>query len=344
MGLLNKGRRQLLRFSALSWLGSLTSALGRDAPPWHRPDGKFRNNYIGSIDKSFADLRKAFSGERPPLIAFSLAENQPAALRANRTQTTVTWIGHCTILLQVGGLNILTDPHFTERASPLSFAGPRRSTPPGLALVDLPELDIILVSHNHYDHLDYSTQCELAKHSPKARVLTPLGLRRWFNNIGISNVSEHDWWDEFEYGGAHITAVPTQHWSSRSLFDRNDTLWCGWAVHMNDFSFIFIGDSGHTQDYRDINAKLGDFDLAAIPIGAYNPRWFMQHAHQNPEEAVQALHDLGAKRGLATHWGTFQLTFEPMEEPPQRLVAAMKAANRDPDDFMILRHGETRFL
>lgn len=312
---------------------------------WHLPNGKFRNTYLGPIERSFSELRKAFGGKtRPPLIEFPLSHNDPQALAANKTKTTATWIGHCTILLQVGGLNIITDPQFSQRASPVFFAGPQRGTPPGLAIKDLPPIDIILISHNHYDHLDHASIVQLAKHSPQAHVYVPLKLASWFSNYGFAKVVELDWWEDTNFKNAKLTAVPSQHWSSRAIWDRNDTLWCGWTVHVNDFAFVFIGDSGYTQDFADINQRLGDFDLAAIPIGAYNPRWFMEPVHQNPAEAVQCFQDLGAKKALATHWGTFILTFEPMDEPPQRLATALAQAGLSGEDFWVMGHGETREL
>lgn len=336
-------RRGLLAGLA-SLLASVPAALQASlSKPWHLPDGRFRNNYIGPIERTFAELRKAFAGERPPLLSFPLAANDPAALRANATATTVTWIGHCTLLVQLAGKNYLTDPQFAERASPLPFVGPRRSTAPGLALDELPPIDDVLISHNHYDHLDISSIRQLLAHSPAATYHVPLKLRGWFANVGVTRIVERDWWEGGAHGDATITAVPSQHWSNRG-FDRNKTLWCGWVVEAAGFRFLFIGDTGYSDDFKDIAARFGSFDLAAIPIGAYNPRWFMKEAHQNPEEAVQCMLDLNARRAVATHWGTFQLTFEDMDEPPRRLAAALAAKGLDPESFMVLQHGETRYL
>ncbi len=338
----NRLRRSMLLWPLLSLFPGMKSKanLGK---PWHRADGTFANNYIGPIEKSFVELRRAFSAERPPRISFPLSQNDPAMLNANRTQTTVTWIGHATLLVQVGGLNILTDPHFTNRASPVFFAGPKRTTAPGLELAKLPPLDIVLISHNHYDHLDSSSIRQLKYHSPEAKYFVPLGLGKWFNRERITNHVEYDWWEGENYRNAQIDAVPAQHWSNRG-FDRNESLWCSWVIKVPGFSFIFIGDTGYSPDGKDIAKRYGSFDLAAIPIGAYNPRWFMEQAHQNPEEAVQTMLDLNTRRAVATHWGTFQLTFEPMEEPPQRLGVALKKAGRSNDDFMVLQHGETRMF
>ncbi|MBF2735006.1 MAG: MBL fold metallo-hydrolase, partial [Betaproteobacteria bacterium AqS2] len=194
------------------------------------PNGRFANNYIPPVDRSIFDVRKAFAEGFPPELGFELAAKDPAALAANRTRPSATWIGHCTLLVQAGGLNILTDPHFTERASPLPFAGPKRTTPPGLALAELPPIDVVLVSHNHYDHLDYRSIQELKEHSPAARYYVPLGLKKWFEKAGVANCVERDWWQEDEVAGAKVTAVPCQHWSNRSGFDRNRTLWCAWTL------------------------------------------------------------------------------------------------------------------
>ena len=336
----NIKRRSLLALPLLSMLPGLSMANNKS---WHNADGTFSNNYVGSISKSFSELRRAFSGPRPPVISFPLAQNDPAMLGANRQHNTVTWVGHATLLLQLGGLNILTDPHFTQRASPVAFAGPKRTTAPGLSVSNLPALDIVLISHNHYDHLDSASIYKLLSHSPKARYFVPLRLARWFHKAGAENVVEYDWWEGEEYLGAQIEAVPTQHWSNRGL-DRNKTLWCSWVVKVPGFAFLFIGDTGYSKDCSDIRQRHGGFDLAAIPIGAYAPRWFMQQAHQNPEEAVQSMLDLNARRAVATHWGTFQLTFEPMDEPTQRLKEALQLHGKGDDDFMVLQHGETRLL
>ena len=319
------------------------SALAGSRPSWHLDDGTFQNNYIGALEKSWGQLRKAFDAEKPPAISFPLARNDPAALRANRTEPTLTWIGHCTLLLQIAGLNVLTDPQFSQRASPVQFAGPQRTTPPGLAIKDLPPIDIVLISHNHYDHLDYRSVRQVAAHSPDAHFYVPLRLGKWFRDIGIKNYTELDWWEEQEQQHLRLVAVPTQHWSNRT-FDRNRTLWCGWVLEAADFKFLFIGDTGYSRDFVDIKERFGGFDLAAIPIGAYDPRWFMKEAHQNPEEAVQCMLDLNARKAVATHWGTFQLTFEEMDEPPQRLKTALAKQGLDPASFLIMAHGQTEYL
>ncbi|MDH5541742.1 MAG: MBL fold metallo-hydrolase [Nitrospinota bacterium] len=277
---------------------------------------------------------------------FPMGENDPEFLRQNRTKNTVTWIGQATLLLQIGGKNILTDPIFSERASPFENIGPKRHTKPGLALEDLPPIDIVVISHNHYDHLDTKSLMALRKRDggDKTVFMVPLGLREWFDDTNITNVIERDWWEETEFDDVKVVSVPVQHWSRRSMFSTNDTLWCGWVVVSPGFRFVFLGDTGYTPHFREIAEKYGPFDLAAIPIGAYEPRWFMKFSHINPEESVKAHIDLNAKRSVAMHWGTFVLTNEPLDEPPLKLKEEREKAGLSEEEFFILRHGDSRVM
>lgn len=282
----------------------------------------------------------------PEAYHFPLADNDPAFLAANGTETTLTWIGHATLLVQVAGRNVLTDPHFTERASPVSWSGPRRVVPPGLALEDLPPVDVVVISHDHYDALDEGSIRMLAAREGGDRTVfvVPLGLERWLREWGAERVVALDWWESTEARGLSVTCVPARHWSKRTLLGRNRTLWAGWVVAAEGFRFVFLGDSGYADVFREIGARLGPFDLAAIPIGAYAPRWFMAPFHMNPEEAVRAHRDLRARRSVGIHWGTFVLTDEPLDEPPRRLAAAREAAGLDPEAFRVLAHGQTMRL
>ncbi|MGA1597581.1 MAG: MBL fold metallo-hydrolase [bacterium] len=316
-------------------------------PKHHLPDGTFRNNYLESIDKPFTDLIKwRWNSQTPEPLSFPLADNDPEFLRQNRTEPTLTWVGHATFLLQYRGVNILTDPHLTRRASPVSFAGPERSTPPGISLEDLPEIDLVVISHNHYDHLDRITVQKLyeRQQSNPPRFFVPLKQKAWFDDLGIPNVVELDWYGQDSLGEWNIHAVPVQHWTSRSPWDRNQVLWAGWVLEHPEFRFFFAGDSGYSQDFRDLGERFGSFDLAALPIGAYNPRWFMKAAHMNPEEAVRIHQEIGAAYSVGMHWGTFQLTDEPMDEPPQLLREALRQAGLPEDRFFVMQHGETRRL
>jgi N-acyl-phosphatidylethanolamine-hydrolysing phospholipase D len=262
------------------------------------------------------------------------------------TNPSVTWVGHATVLLRIGGINVLTDPHFSERASPLSFAGPKRVVRAVPALAELPHIDAVVVSHNHYDHLDFDSVAKLSEQAGGSpRFFVPLGLKDWFARRGIGDVVELDWWQSVAFRSVEIHFVPVQHWSKRTLHDENQTLWGGWVVRHPELSFFFAGDTGYSKDFADIRAKFGGFDLAAIPIGAYAPRWFMQIMHLNPAEAVQVHKDVNARQSLAIHWGTFDsLTDESLYEPPQVLAAEREKAGLHPEEFLILKHGETRVL
>ena len=339
---MNRLRRALLKLplaAAAGWSG--LAAAASDRRPWHLPDGTFANNY-GSVNDSrfFQAMQRLFSHGLPPLVSFPTAPVEPGQFDVTDGQPKITWIGQATFLIQIGGLNILTDPHFSERVFPMPFFGTTRGTPPGRSLDQLPEIDLVLISHNHYDHLDVGTIDLLRARSRKTKYLVPLRLKEWF--AADDDVTEHDWWEGGEIAGARIFAVPAQHWSFRSGLDVNKTLWCSWVIEVAGRRLLFVGDSGYTLDYRDIGAKFAGFDLAILPIGSYRPRWLAKDSHQNPAEAAQARRDLGARRAVASHWGTFRLSLEPMEEPPQKLAEALADANEDEDVFWVMQHGETR--
>jgi len=277
---------------------------------------------------------------------FETARPDTAFLRTNRRETTITWIGHATVLLQTAGVNILTDPHFSERASPVGFAGPKRVVPAIPALSDLPHIDAVLISHDHYDHLDVASVNALAQQPGGApRFFAGLGTKAWFADLGITNVVELDWWQRVEFMGLDLHFVPVQHWSKRTLTDENQRLWGGWAVRHPGFSFYFTGDTGYSMDFADVGRRLGGFDLAVIPIGAYEPRWFMKIMHVNPAESVRIHRDVKSRVSLGIHWGTFDdLTDESLYEPPGVLADEAAKAGLAPGEFFVLKHGETRRL
>ena len=253
---------------------------------------------------------------------------------------SVMWIGQSTILLNYKNLTVLTDPQFSNRASPLFFGGPKRVTPTPFEIEDLPNIAIVLISHNHYDHLDRFSIKHLVKPQPSIKFMVPLGLAQTLHKCGAVDVTELDWWQAVKFQEIEIQPTPVKHWSSRSLFDRNKSLWAGWMIKWDDFSFYFAGDSGYSSDFKETAKRLGNPTLAAIPIGAYEPRDFMKAAHMNPEEAVKAFEDLQAKYGVAIHWGTFKLTTERMDEPPERLLQSLKDKRIPYDKFRALSHGE----
>jgi len=284
----------------------------------------------------------------PPASAydFPAGHHDPHFLQNNRSRPTATWIGQAPLLIQLGGLNLLTDPHFSSRASPVAWWGPQRVVPPGLALADLPNIDLVLISHNHYDHLDESSIRRLLQRpeGPQIRFVVPPGIAKLLIRWGAQRVTELAWWENLPIDRAEVTAVPVQHWSRRGLSDHCESGWAGFLVAAGGLRLLFVGDSGYADVFRQVRRRLGAVDIAALPIGAYEPRWFMRDHHMNPEEAVQAHLDLGADLSLALHWGTFILTDEPLDEPPQRLAAALRAQGIPAQRFPVLRHGETLLL
>lgn len=339
-------------------------------PAHHGPDG-FRNNYIGPINKSLLDVVQWRIGRWRDGLPLPLKEPIPtqaadlgfihANARAGAAmQPAVTWIGHATTLVQASGLNIITDPAFSQRVSPVQFLGPERAQPPGVALAELPRIDVVVVSHNHYDHLDRLSVLLLEQQAGGAPLfLVPLGNRKWMQDLGLSRVVELDWWQKHGVtppdGGAAVDffLTPVQHWSGRYWLDKQQTLWGGWAVFGPDFHWYFGGDTGYSKDFADTRERFaarqtpaqgGGFDLALLPIGAYQPRWFMTEQHIDPIEAVKAHRDLGARRSLGIHWGTFDLAEEPLDQPPRDLAESLRRASLSADDFFVLKIGETRRL
>jgi L-ascorbate metabolism protein UlaG (beta-lactamase superfamily) len=318
--------------------------------PHHRPDG-FQNNYEREGHRSFFDLlswklsawREGLPKEPEGGYHPEVEKPDLVLLREHRANPSVTWIGHATLMVQMGGSTILTDPQFSERASPFDSFGPKRRVPPALSLEELPHIDVVVISHNHYDHLDRKTVTRLAEQpGGPPRYFVPLGLKPWFEELGITTVTELDWWDEERHGDVRIVFTPLQHWSARTRFDANRSLWGGWLLESPDFRFFFAGDTGYSADFRDIRERLGPVDLAALPIGSYEPRWFMKVMHVNPEEAVRIHKDLEARYSVAIHWGTFDLTDESIDEPPRKLAEALDAAGIPRERFFLMRFGETR--
>jgi L-ascorbate metabolism protein UlaG (beta-lactamase superfamily) len=269
-----------------------------------------------------------FADHPPPRV-------EGAALR-------IAYVGHASFLIQTAGLNILLDPVWSKRASPFRFLGPQRVNDPGIAFADLPPIDVVLVSHGHYDHLDVATLSKLAvAHRP--RVIAPLGNDTIMRNHDPAIAAEgYDWQHRIDLGSAAVTLVPTRHWSARSLSDRNMSLWASFVIEAPCGRIYFVGDSGYGDghNFGDVRKRHGPLKLAILPIGAYEPRWFMRDQHMNPAEAVQAFIDCGAEFAIAHHYGTFQLTDEAIDAPAIALAEALQAAKIPADRFRALRPGE----
>lgn len=274
------------------------------------------------------------------MLPSGAARRMPFDRQAMERNPSVTWIGHSTMLVRMDGVTFLSDPMFSERASPLSFAGPKRLVPPGVPLDELPSVDFAILSHDHYDHTDIPSITALAQRG--TRFIVPLGMGEVVRNAGGDAV-ELDWWQHVRVGGVDVHCVPAQHFSGRSaLGDHNRRLWSGWVVAGPTRRFYYAGDTGYFTGFAEIGKRLGPIDLAALPIGAYQPYSIMHFVHLDPEEAVQAAVDLQAARIIALHFGTFDLTEEPLDEPPRRFRRAATRNGLDSTRAWVLKVGESR--
>ncbi len=257
---------------------------------------------------------------------------------------TLTWLGHACFLIRLDGRTLLTDPYLSPYAAPLHGFGPRRYAGTGISIDKLPKLDAILLSHNHYDHLDAVALRRLARHNDQTCFVVPLGLKRAITRLGYDRVHELDWGDRHAEHELSFTALPAVHFSSRTPFDRNRTLWCGYGIRSATRSVYFAGDTGWGAVFEPAGQRFGPFDTALLPIGAYEPRPLMQAVHTNPEEAVRIGKAMGARRLVAMHWGTIALTTEPAFEPPQRFLAAANLSGYGAGQAWVMKIGETRAL
>ncbi|MGH7628514.1 MAG: MBL fold metallo-hydrolase [Gemmatimonadales bacterium] len=315
--------------------------------PW--PDSEPHN--WRAVLRWAAERRTLTRAETPPRGVFRVSTPAISYPRLADTDFTATWIGHSTVLLQLGGIITLTDPVFSQRASPVQWMGPRRVMNPGLPIDALPPIDVVVLSHNHYDHLDKPTVKRITRVHPRTTWIVPLGLAAYIRSWGARDIVELAWWQHTAVKGVRVTATPARHFSGRGLRDRNKSLWCGFAFEMDGKRALFAGDTAYHPEFGAIGSKCGPFDFVMIPIGAYDPRWFMRVVHVNPEEAVRIYEDLVAPHRdkplpvmLGIHWGSFRLTDKPMDEPPQRTAACWRAVGLDEDRLWIAGFGETRRL
>jgi len=348
-------RRLLAGFASISTVAGVLgvrSAQARyyDGPVSDHFDGTRFFDVDGGPARTLADQWRWYrEGRRekwPEWMPSPYSDRPPA--RVEGAEWRISYVGHASFLIQTGGLNLLIDPVWSQRCSPVSFAGPKRVNDPGIPFDALPKIDVVLVSHCHYDHLDVDTLSRLhAAHRP--RVISPLGNDWIINDHDAKIATEaYDWHQHIDLGrGLALTMVPTRHWSARGLTDRNKALWASFVIETPAGRIYHVADSGYGDGthFRAARDRYGPFRLAILPIGAYEPRWFMRDMHMNPAEAVQAHKDVNARRSLAIHWGTFDgLTDESLYEPPQQLAEERRKAGLSEGEFFVLKHGETRSL
>ena len=309
----------------------------------HHTKFGFKNPYLKSEvqKKKLGDIFKMMITDRPkPRYQVSKKINiDELDKNILSGKNFITWIGHSTMLLHLDGKVILTDPIFSDRCSPVQFAGPKRYTSPSIDIKSLPRIDIVLISHNHYDHLDKNT-IKALKNDSSTFWYVPLGLEQWFKALGVENVFELDWFDERNFEDVNIVCLPSQHWSKRSLFKSFDTLWSSWSVKIGDYKFWFAGDTGYNEiQFKEIGDNYGPFDLSAIPIGGYEPRWFMKDFHVQPDESILIHKDIKSRKSIGMHFGTFLLTTEPIDNPSKRIKEILTREIEIRDEFIIPEHG-----
>lgn len=320
-------------------------------PYHHLPNGRFRNP-PGSPARDYKAIefvkfifRRIVNSKHPTNVPAEhvIPEAKALALlKAHQQQDFITWLGHATFLIHLNGKTIITDPFLTKTAG-VWFVGPERYIAPAISINNLPPIDIILLSHNHYDHLDADTIKRL-KNKDKITVIVPLKLAKLFKRYGYKHVIELDWYDSVSVDGLKITSLPAVHFSARGLFDRNKTLWSGYAIDSAKQRVYFSGDTGYGKVFKTIGERYGPFDIAILGIGAYEPRSIMKASHVQPEEAVNIAKDLRAKTLIGMHWGTIVLSDEPPFEPPKRFVQAAKKQGYKDSDIWIMRIGESKSL
>jgi L-ascorbate metabolism protein UlaG (beta-lactamase superfamily) len=305
---------------------------------------QFRNPWRNT-DKRLRELVTWWAtAKREPWPRAVANQSYPEPPPVPAAGVAITMIGHASVLVRMPGVTILTDPHFSTHAGPFGRLGSRRVRPPGLTPSRLPPLDAVFISHSHYDHLDAASVRWLARHR-RPLFVTCLGLGTWLRRRGAARVIELDWWERLELPGATLTVTPAQHWSNRAMFDLRRSLWGGCHLrHAAGMTAYFAGDSGYAPCFRDIRDRLGPPDVALLPIGAYEPRWFMQDHHMNPADAVRAHRDLEARQSIAIHHATFRLTDEGFDDPARDLAAALAQAGVARDAFRVLDVGESVVL
>jgi L-ascorbate metabolism protein UlaG (beta-lactamase superfamily) len=315
---------------------------------FRNPDPNFEKHGMGSLLRWATSRWTNEVSLNPEDYTIPSSKNDGQAIKEFKGKWSVTWVGHATTLIQIDGYTILTDPIWSDRCSPVSWAGPKRYTDPGIELDDLPKIDIVLISHNHYDHMDIPTLQELQKRfSP--RFYVGLGNQSFLESEGLQNVKEMDWWDEDIFydeskpDPLKVIFTPTQHFSSRGILDRDRTLWGSYLLLGSRSKIYFAGDTGYFDGFRTIAEMVGRLDLAILPIGAYEPRWFMEPVHVDPTQSVQAFIDLKASYMLPMHYSTFVLSDEPLDQPLQSTKKAIQEKGLPKSSLLGIQIGESFF-
>lgn len=326
----------------------------------HLPNGRFTNPWASFTPLPLMRAIKYFwfetdskpakqslaQGKAPEVV-----ELDKQTIQSPQTPLQMTWLGHASLLVQVEGANILCDPIFSQRCSPFQWLGPKRYTEPPCTASELPsQIDFLIISHNHYDHLDWNTLKQVAARYPDIQVFSALGNQQILESVGFKHVRIADWWDEIGVNGYRFCCTPAQHMTNRGIFDRMAMLWSSWVVigpsgskffFSGDTAYSSVGSNANCPAFKQIGQVYGPIDLAAIAIGAYGPERLLGTVHANPEQAVLIHEDVGARRSVGIHWGTFMLSEEPVDEPPRRLKKEMESRGHSPGDFDVLKIGET---
>ena len=322
---------------------------------YYKKRGRFLNPHVGRIKPSLFDIALWQLGiyrdpQKPEACPKEFIYPNPKE-SLSPSKPKATWINHSTFLIEVGGLTLLTDPIWEERCSPLKFIGPKRNHPPPISLDQLPKVDLVLISHDHYDHLCFQTVSKLQKKNPELIWIVPLGVKRRLLRMGMQHILELEWWQEVSLAihgkGFVVTSVPSQHFSGRGLFDKNRTLWTGYVIDLLEDQtppkrLYFAGDTGYNkEDFKEIGEKFNGIDLSLIPIGSYIPRCVMQPIHICPIHAALIHEEVRSKLSIGMHWKTFRLSGETLEQPPYDLFCELKKKKIDPLHFRVLEPGQT---
>ncbi|GAB3265426.1 MBL fold metallo-hydrolase [Larkinella harenae] len=329
-------------------IGYFISAPGYQGPVSDHFDGKQFHNYNGAKAKGFGDVLRwmLFDQNKKPWGAFHpLPPGPPPPARVTNSQVRVTFVNHSTVLLQFDSLNVVTDPVWYNRTSPFQWIGPERHRPPGIRLEDVPAIDILLISHNHWDHLDIKTVQKICQRD-QPRVYCPLGVKAFLEEQGCKNVTEMDWHGSLAYNNqTTIRCVPAQHFSGRGMFDRDATLWCGFIVESQVAGKLyFVGDTGYGSFFKKIGEQYGPMRLSLVPVGAFRPTWFMSPIHCSPEEAVRIHDDIRSQQSVAIHYGTFPLADDGETEPIDELHKIFQKQPQLAERFWIIPEGEGRMV